>query len=110
MSHAILVTGAAGGPQATTAITGSGSGHVANTDATQFHIASMDMQFTAAAALRLVDSGSISLNDHVGEFRASREPTRSPFVIFLRSVPGCRISRHCLATMMSCNIIGRPPA
>ena len=31
--------------------------HVANTPATQFHIASMSMQFTAAAVLRLVDSG-----------------------------------------------------
>jgi CubicO group peptidase (beta-lactamase class C family) len=42
--------------------------HVANTTATQFHIASMSMQFTAAAVLRLVDSGAISLDDHVGDF------------------------------------------
>jgi CubicO group peptidase (beta-lactamase class C family) len=42
--------------------------HVANTTATQFHIASMSMQFTAAAVLRLVDSGSISLGEHVGNF------------------------------------------
>jgi D-alanyl-D-alanine carboxypeptidase len=42
--------------------------HVANNVATQFHIASMSMQFTAAAILRLVDSGSISLDDHVGDF------------------------------------------
>ncbi len=42
--------------------------HVANTTATQFHIASMSMQFTAAAVLRLVDSGSISLDDNVGDY------------------------------------------
>ncbi|HUD12163.1 MAG TPA: serine hydrolase domain-containing protein [Terracidiphilus sp.] len=41
---------------------------VRNTAATQFHIASMSMQFTAAAVLRLVDAGSISLDEHVGEF------------------------------------------
>jgi CubicO group peptidase (beta-lactamase class C family) len=42
--------------------------HVSNTARTQFHIASMSMQFTAAAVLRLVDSGSISLNEHIGDF------------------------------------------
>jgi D-alanyl-D-alanine carboxypeptidase len=42
--------------------------HVANTNATQFHIASMSMQFTAAAILRLVDSGSIRLDEHIGDF------------------------------------------
>ena len=42
--------------------------HVANTNATRFHIASMSMQFTAAAILRLVDSGSISLDEHIGDF------------------------------------------
>lgn len=41
---------------------------VANTKATRFHIASVSMQFTAAAVLRLVDAGSISLDTHVGDF------------------------------------------
>ena len=41
--------------------------HIANTNATQFHVASMSMQFTAAAVLRLVDSGSISLKEHIGD-------------------------------------------
>jgi len=41
---------------------------VRNSAETRFHIASMSMQFTAAAALRLVDAGSISLDEHVGEF------------------------------------------
>jgi D-alanyl-D-alanine carboxypeptidase len=41
---------------------------VRNTAATRFHIASMSMQFTAAAVLRLVDAGSISLDEHVGDF------------------------------------------
>jgi CubicO group peptidase (beta-lactamase class C family) len=42
--------------------------HVANTTATRFHLASVSMQFTAAAVLRLVDQGSLSLDTHVGEF------------------------------------------
>jgi CubicO group peptidase (beta-lactamase class C family) len=42
--------------------------HLRNRPATRFHIASMSMQFTAAAVLRLVDGGSISLDDHVGGF------------------------------------------
>jgi CubicO group peptidase (beta-lactamase class C family) len=42
--------------------------HVRNTPATRFHIASMSMQFTAAAVLRLVDVGSIKLDDHIGDF------------------------------------------
>lgn len=42
--------------------------HVANSTATQFHIASMSMQFTAAAILRLVDTGSIRLDEHIGDF------------------------------------------
>ena len=41
---------------------------IENTPATRFHIASMSMQFTAAAVLRLVDKGLIKLDDHVGEF------------------------------------------
>jgi D-alanyl-D-alanine carboxypeptidase len=41
---------------------------VPNTAATQFHIASVSMQFTAAAVLRLVDAGSIKLDEHVGDF------------------------------------------
>jgi CubicO group peptidase (beta-lactamase class C family) len=42
--------------------------HVANTNATQFHVASVSMQFTAAAILSLVDSGSIKLDQHVADF------------------------------------------
>jgi len=41
---------------------------IPNAAATRFHIASMSMQFTAAAVLRLVDTGSITLNDHAGDF------------------------------------------
>lgn len=40
---------------------------IPNTGVTQFHIASVSMQFTAAAVLRLVDQGSLSLDTHVGE-------------------------------------------
>jgi CubicO group peptidase (beta-lactamase class C family) len=40
---------------------------IRNTVTTGFHIASMSMQFTAAAVLRLVDSGSISLDTHVSD-------------------------------------------
>ena len=39
-----------------------------NSDKTQFHIASVSMQFTAAAVLRLVDRGSLDLNDTVDKF------------------------------------------
>src|SRR6266567_1298148 len=42
--------------------------HIRNTAATRFHIASMSMQFTAAAVLRLVDTSSIKLDDRVGGF------------------------------------------
>lgn len=35
---------------------------------TRFHLASLSMQFTAAAVLRLVDQGKLSLDTHVGEF------------------------------------------
>ncbi len=41
-----------------------------NSAHTKFHIASMSMQFTAAAMLRLVDEGSVRLDDHVGKFVA----------------------------------------
>jgi CubicO group peptidase (beta-lactamase class C family) len=41
---------------------------IRNTPGTRFHIASMSMQFTAAAVLRLVDRGSIHLDEHVGNF------------------------------------------
>lgn len=44
-----------------------------NSTATRFHIASMSMQFTAAAVLRLVDKGSLKLDDPVGDF-ASKIP------------------------------------
>jgi CubicO group peptidase (beta-lactamase class C family) len=39
---------------------------VRNTVESRFHIASVSMQFTAAAVLRLVDAGSIKLDDRVG--------------------------------------------
>src|SRR5499425_523913 len=39
-----------------------------NTPETRFHIASMSMQFTAAAILRLVDQGSITLDEHASDF------------------------------------------
>jgi len=38
---------------------------VRNNTETQFHIASVSMQFTAAAVLRLIDAGSIKLDDKV---------------------------------------------
>ena len=41
---------------------------VPNENGTRFHVASVSMQFTAAAILRLVDAGSISLDTHVGEY------------------------------------------
>lgn len=41
---------------------------IRNTPPARFHIASMSMQFTAAAVLRLVDTGSIKLDDHIGNF------------------------------------------
>src|SRR5277367_5561600 len=41
---------------------------VTNTGATRFHIASVSMQFTAAAVLRLVDEGSIRLDERVSDF------------------------------------------
>jgi len=41
---------------------------IRNTKATRFHVASVSMQFTAAALLRLVDEGAISLDTHVAEF------------------------------------------
>src|SRR5215469_4803835 len=46
---------------------------VRNTAETRFHIASVSMQFTAAAVLRLVDSGSIKLDDRVGTLVAGIE-------------------------------------
>jgi CubicO group peptidase (beta-lactamase class C family) len=39
---------------------------VRNTAGTRFHIASVSMQFTAAAVLRLVDAGSVKLDERVG--------------------------------------------
>lgn len=41
---------------------------VPNSMETRFHVASVSMQFTAAAVLRLVDEGKLSLDAHVGEF------------------------------------------
>jgi len=42
--------------------------HQPNTMATRFHIASVSMQFTAAAILRLVDKRQLSLDDRVGAY------------------------------------------
>lgn len=39
-----------------------------NTPKTRFHIASISMQFTAATIMRLVDQGSVKLDDSVGAF------------------------------------------
>ena len=39
---------------------------VPNTSKTQFHIASISTQFTSAAILRLIDTGSLSLDERVG--------------------------------------------
>lgn len=41
---------------------------ILNANSTQFHIASMSMQFTAAAILRLVDKGAITLDSSVAQF------------------------------------------
>lgn len=41
--------------------------HVANSNKTRFHVASVSMQFTAAAILRLVDQRTLSLSTHVSE-------------------------------------------
>ena len=41
---------------------------VPNTVETRFRVASVSMQFTAAAVLRLVDEGKVSLDTRVGEF------------------------------------------
>jgi D-alanyl-D-alanine carboxypeptidase len=41
---------------------------IRNTSATRFHIASISMQFTAAAIMRLVDKGTLSLDTSVGQF------------------------------------------
>ena len=41
---------------------------ISNRIDTRFHIASLSMQFTAAAILRLVDQGSLALDSHVGEY------------------------------------------
>jgi CubicO group peptidase (beta-lactamase class C family) len=39
-----------------------------NSKSTQFHIASLSMQFTAGAILRLIDQGKLTLDSRVGEF------------------------------------------
>ena len=41
---------------------------IRNRTSTRFHLASLSMQFTAAAVLRLVDEGSISLDTSVSKF------------------------------------------
>src|SRR6185437_7150209 len=38
-----------------------------NTRETRFHVASVSMQFTAAAVMRLVDRGALTLDTHVSE-------------------------------------------
>ncbi|HTS35420.1 MAG TPA: serine hydrolase domain-containing protein [Candidatus Solibacter sp.] len=40
---------------------------IPNTKNTRFHVASVSMQFTAAAILRLIDQGSLTLSTHVSE-------------------------------------------
>lgn len=40
---------------------------IRNGRTTRFHVASVSMQFTAAAVLRLVDQGALSLSTHVGD-------------------------------------------
>jgi D-alanyl-D-alanine carboxypeptidase len=42
--------------------------NIRNSGATRFHIASMSMQFTAATIMRLVETGTIKLSDHVADF------------------------------------------
>jgi CubicO group peptidase (beta-lactamase class C family) len=42
--------------------------HLRNTAKTKCHIASVSVQFTTAAILRLADAGSLSLDEHVGDF------------------------------------------
>src|SRR5215472_4294829 len=39
-----------------------------NKRTTRFHVASVSMQFTAAAILRLVDQGSLMLDEHASDF------------------------------------------
>src|SRR5215475_1166278 len=41
---------------------------VRNTTKTRFHIASVSMQFTAAAVLRIIDSGALKLDDRAKAF------------------------------------------
>jgi CubicO group peptidase (beta-lactamase class C family) len=41
---------------------------IRNTPRIRFHIASMSMQFTAVAALQLVEKGAIRLDEHVSDF------------------------------------------
>jgi CubicO group peptidase (beta-lactamase class C family) len=41
---------------------------VPNTASTQFHVASLSMQFTAAAVLRLIDAGPLQLDQNVAAF------------------------------------------
>lgn len=43
---------------------------VRNTTETRFHIASVSMQFTAAAVLRMIDSGAVKLDDRANAFAA----------------------------------------
>jgi CubicO group peptidase (beta-lactamase class C family) len=40
--------------------------HISNTPQTRFHVASVSMQFTAAAVLRLADRRQLSLDDPIG--------------------------------------------
>lgn len=42
--------------------------HLRNKPDFRFHIASLSMQFTAAAALRLVDQGMLNLDEHASDF------------------------------------------
>src|SRR5216684_427341 len=42
--------------------------NVQNEKTTKFHIASLSMQFTATAVLRLVDNGALTLDETVGAY------------------------------------------
>jgi len=46
------------------------AGHVPNAPDTRFHIASLSMQFTAAAAMRLVEQGKLGLDTRVSDIVA----------------------------------------
>jgi CubicO group peptidase (beta-lactamase class C family) len=62
---------------------------VRNTPLTQFHVASVSMQFTAAAVLRLVDMGSLRLDQRVADFVPEVDGANK---ISIRDLLHCRAS------------------